>query len=57
LLDDLETPYGDYPQWMLLTFGWGAAVAVVVVGFAAARIPWRSGTSLAPPDDELTGGR
>jgi NSS family neurotransmitter:Na+ symporter len=56
-LDDLETPYGDYPQWMLLTFGWGAAVAVVVVGFAAARIPWRSGTSLAPPDDELTGGR
>jgi NSS family neurotransmitter:Na+ symporter len=57
LLDDLETPYGDYPQWMLLTFGWGAAVAVVVVGFAAARIPWRSGTSLAPPDDEQTEGR
>jgi NSS family neurotransmitter:Na+ symporter len=57
LLDDLETPYGDYPQWMLLTFGWGAAVAVVVVGFAAARIPWRSGTSLTPPDDEQTGGR
>ncbi len=56
-LDDLETPYGDYPQWMLLTFGWGAAIAVVVVGFAAARIPWRPGTSLAPPDDELTGGR
>jgi NSS family neurotransmitter:Na+ symporter len=56
-LDDLETPYGDYPQWMLLTFGWGAAVAVVVVGFAAARIPWRSGTSLTPPDDEQTGGR
>ncbi len=55
-LDDLEAPYGEYPQWMLLTFGWGAAVAVVAVGFAAARIPWRPGTSLAPPDDDPTEG-
>ncbi len=54
LLEDLETPYEGYPEWMLLTFGWGAAVAVVVVGFAAARVPWRPGTSLTPPAEEPT---
>ena len=38
-----------YPQWMLLTFGWGAAALVVVVGFALARVGWREGTRLEPP--------
>ena len=47
-LDDVETPYEGYPEWMLLTFGWGAAVAVVVFGFAATRVRWRAQTSLEP---------
>ena len=40
-INDLKTPYGDYPGWMLGVFGWGAAVAVIVFGFLAARVPWR----------------
>lgn len=50
-IDDLQTPYEDYPQWLLLTFGWGAAGLVVVAGFALARLPWRDGTRLDPPYD------
>ncbi len=50
-LDDVETPYEGYPDWMLLTFGWGAAGLVVVFGFVAARVKWRSRTSLEPPLD------
>ena len=49
-ITDVETAYEGYPQWMLLTFGWGAAAAVVVLGFLATTIPWRSETSMeAPP--------
>lgn len=56
-LTDVGTPYEGYPQWMLLTFGWGAAVAVVVFGFLAARVRWRPGTSLeAPPSAADTRG-
>ena len=40
-LTDLRTPYGGYPSWMLVTFGWGSAVAVLVIGFALARLGWR----------------
>jgi neurotransmitter:Na+ symporter, NSS family len=54
LLDDVEKPYGSYPQWMLLTFGWGAAALVVVVGFALAQVQWRHGTRLEPPYDATT---
>ena len=54
-LDDLETPYGGYPGWMLATFGWGAALLVIVVGLAAARLPWRPGTSLEAPVQDAVG--
>ncbi len=56
LRTDLGTPYGGYPTWMLLVFGWGAAVAVVVVGFAAARMRWRSPTALEDPDSTPDAG-
>lgn len=48
--EDLQTPYGDYPTWMLATFGWGSAGAVAVLGFIIAFIPWRKGTSLEDPE-------
>jgi NSS family neurotransmitter:Na+ symporter len=48
-LTDIDQPYEGYPQWMLLTFGWGSAVAVIVVGFLAASVGWRPGTSLETP--------
>ncbi len=48
---DLKTPYGAYPGWMLAVFGWGAAASVIVVGFLAARIPWR-GEAVEPEGAE-----
>jgi NSS family neurotransmitter:Na+ symporter len=55
LVEDLATPYGGYPQWMLLTFGWGMAAAAVLLGFAATRVRWRPETSLEPPAHALLG--
>lgn len=50
-ITDLRTPYGDYPTWMLVGFGWGAAVGVVLFGLAASRIRWREQTPLVVPDE------
>ena len=44
LLAVIEEPYGGYPQWMLVVFGWLAAALVAVAGFAIARVPWRPET-------------
>jgi neurotransmitter:Na+ symporter, NSS family len=44
---DARTPYGDYPGWMLLVFGWGAAVAVLAFGFLAAQSRWRDEHALS----------
>ena len=48
---ELDAPYGDYPQWLLNTFGWGAAVAVLVFGVLASFVRWRPQTSLEAPSD------
>jgi NSS family neurotransmitter:Na+ symporter len=50
LIDNIQVPYGDYPTWMLTTLGWGLAAAVLVVGFVAARLPWRASTPLDDPE-------
>lgn len=49
-LDNVDTPYGDYPTWMLGVLGWGVAAAVMLLGLVLARIPWRAGTSLEDPE-------
>ncbi len=49
LFTDIDEPYEGYPSWMLLTFGWGAAVAVIVFGFLATAVKWRPETSLEVP--------
>ncbi|WP_203337934.1 sodium-dependent transporter [Nocardioides limicola] len=51
--DAVRTPYGDgdYPAWMIGTFGWGAALAVLVFGLVATLVPWRTGTSLTSPGE------
>ena len=50
-LNELDAPYEDYPGWLLNTFGWGSAVAVLVFGVLASLVKWRPDTSLeAPPD-------
>jgi neurotransmitter:Na+ symporter, NSS family len=52
---DLATPYGGYPTWMIATFGWAAAVVVVVVGFVLARLPWRDPHALQDPQTDSKG--
>jgi NSS family neurotransmitter:Na+ symporter len=47
--DDLAAPYGDYPGWLLLVFGWLLVVVLPVAGFLLARLPWRPGTHLDGP--------
>jgi NSS family neurotransmitter:Na+ symporter len=49
LQDDLAAPYEDYPSWLLLVFGWLLVVALPLVGFLLARLPWRTGTHLDGP--------
>jgi NSS family neurotransmitter:Na+ symporter len=46
-LTDIREPYEGYPGWMLVVFGWGAAVAVIVVGFLAGRTRWRAEAALS----------
>lgn len=46
--EDVKTPYGGYPGWMLAVFGWGAAGAVIVFGFLAAQAKWRDPEALSP---------
>ncbi len=45
-IDHLQEPYGGYPTWMVLVFGWGAAAGVLVFGFVAARMRWRHENAL-----------
>lgn len=49
-IDNIREPYEGYPTWMLNTLGWGLAVAVLVLGFVAARLPWRDTTFLGDPE-------
>lgn len=67
LRDELAAPYEDYPSWLLLAFGWLLVVALPVVGFLLARLPWSAGTHVdgpppgsdpaAPLDAALTTGQ
>jgi NSS family neurotransmitter:Na+ symporter len=49
-IDHVQEPYGGYPTWMLLVFGWGAAAAVIAFGFVAARMRWRDDNALTVPE-------
>ena len=52
-IDHIQEPYEGYPTWMLLTFGWGAALAVIVFGFVAARMRWRHKDALTAHEEGL----
>ena len=49
LRDDLKAPYEDYPTWLLVACGWLLVVALPLLGFVLARLPWRAGTHLDGP--------
>ena len=46
---DLAEPYEGYPSWLLVGFGWVLVVLLPLIGFALARLPWRSGTHVDGP--------
>lgn len=56
LVDEFRTviaePYGDYPAWLLNTFGWGSAAVVLVVAVVLARLPWKDSVHLHTPTNE-----
>ncbi|MDT0202373.1 sodium-dependent transporter [Nocardioides sp. AE5] len=45
----IDEPYGGHPSWMLNTFGWGIAGAVIVLGVLASLVKWRPETSMELP--------
>ena len=47
----IDEPYGGYPMWMLVVFGWVMVISLIAAAFAAARVRWREGTSLSDPGD------
>ncbi|SIT67086.1 sodium-dependent transporter [Microbacterium sp. RU33B] len=46
-----STPYSGYPDWFLAIFGWGMAIALVVIGVLLSLLPW-SGRSHAKDDPD-----
>ncbi len=50
-IEDVQTPYEGYPTWMLVVFGWGSAVAVIIFAVLASRVRWRPQTPLTVPDE------
>lgn len=36
--------YGDMPSWFVNTFGWGQAIALVVLSYLASKLPWSKRT-------------
>jgi len=50
--DTVASPYGDYPGWFVNVFGWGSAIAVMVIAVVATFIPWNKQVSLTEPIGE-----
>ncbi|GAB2509817.1 NSS family neurotransmitter:Na+ symporter [Paramicrobacterium agarici] len=54
LIDSLQTMisegYGDMPAWFVGVFGWGMAIALVVVAYLLSKLPWSSKSALHDPD-------
>ena len=44
--------YGDYPTWFVGTFGWGMAVALVIISVMLSRLPWHGRDRFKERTDE-----
>jgi NSS family neurotransmitter:Na+ symporter len=55
LVAKVSEPYGGYPGWFLSVFGWGMAIALVVIGVLLSLVPWsrRSHAKDDPEYDEF----
>lgn len=46
-----SAPYSGYPDWFLAIFGWGMAIALIIIGILLSLLPW-SGRSHAKDDPD-----
>jgi neurotransmitter:Na+ symporter, NSS family len=51
LRQELATPYEGLPAGFLLTFGWGAALLAVAIGFVMTSRPWREPVAAVVPPE------
>ncbi|KAA9395267.1 sodium-dependent transporter [Kocuria coralli] len=49
----LAEGYGGFPTWYVMTFGWGMAIALVVISVIVSRIPWSKRSRGAQPSPAL----
>jgi NSS family neurotransmitter:Na+ symporter len=47
-----DTAYSEYPHWFVDVFGWGMAIALVVVAIVLSLLPWPAGSNLDRPDSD-----
>jgi NSS family neurotransmitter:Na+ symporter len=47
-----DTAYSEYPNWFVNVFGWGMAIALVVVAIVLSLLPWPAGSNLHRPDSD-----
>ncbi|VEI48675.1 SNF family Na(+)-dependent transporter [Actinobacillus equuli] len=43
--------YEGYPSWFVNSFGWGMAVALVIVAFILSRLKWHNETEFNPENE------
>ncbi len=51
LVTKITEPYGGFPTWMLGTFGWGMAIAILLTGIGLSFLPWRRRVDLGFDED------
>lgn len=49
----LSEGYGGFPGWYVATFGWGMAIALVVISLILSKVPWSQRSRGAQPSPSL----
>ncbi|SEE99495.1 sodium-dependent transporter [Ruania alba] len=52
IIDRIQEGYGEMPSEYVTLYGWGSAIALVVIAVILTLIPWRKGVVDAPLDQE-----
>lgn len=48
----ISKPYGDYPSWHLMAFGWGSVVFCLIASAILTAAPWMANTDPVPAQTE-----